>query len=882
MPRQTNDNWPGVHTEPIDGILDGIKITSNASAGAPYWRNKGECMDDILEVGLPLCIKAIKEGKLKELWHQNPELFLCEVKNKMDRYEVTKLSDKTRPYVCVPAHWAFLFSCMTQGFQQTLWVFEQDGAPANCSNAYGFSSVNGGLSRFVDWMHKTPRRRGQVVCYGDDACITFWKNGKLYRVDPDFKQMDGSLNRKDIKLTIDWILKHLTADAGEKEIPKFWQTVANVWLDMATNPRFLLDGSQVYVKKQPHGLMTGVPGTTLFDTVKSVLAWNRLLDKATLGEVDLLDEKSITKWMAQQGLVVKEGTWKPVELPPRDKLGLVTDHKFLGVQILQIEHKGKIVCVPTVPEEDALDMLLCQKDNPHKKEVSRFAAHRTLYDRMRGLMITFGFTKNSIREAIHNVVNDIPGSVIVMQTQEMTGAGPEHITLQDFQYPDSSGFPSYDFCVDLYAEGTEREGWIQLFPTLTHALEDFKRVEKRQKREYNLTVERGREGPRITAVPPPEEPPLNKEYQTFETLQSSKVTLDTAPSARSKIIKVTPDGIEEGQKYLPNLGQTIRLYLESVGGISQFDVVKEKCGITSNRILRDSATRHGVFLTGTTPGDLVSLFPIISPFPTCQEAQVQEMKESSDLVNKGTTARKQALRAPALKTQPNIVHLDTKRLTGQVMNIGPVKDENEALSLLNNYCSRHFSSARFLTLPVHPWEENPVGVQLRTLPQTPGQEDVLLAEAWSASAKLAKEYIAFSFLELNDIPLTQPQHFGLVEDPPLPGATWAQEVQYETSPQAKPEIQDLHEEIDWDAIAQLKRENPDVSINSLRSLVSSAQSAGGNYVQRIRNILELRRQKQISPDKPPSSKRSKFTQEKRTRLNRKTLERRKLRAKQSP
>lgn len=190
MPRGSNPNWPGVHTGLDEALLEGIKITSNSSAGAPYWRNKGDCLDDIIYVGLPIVVDAIKNNTLGKLWKENPEMFLVEVKNKLDRYNISELEKKTRPYVCVPAHWSFLFSMLAQGFQATLETFEN--SPGSC-NAYGFSSADGGLDRMVDWM-RSADKRGKVCCYGDDACIVVRKGKVVYRVDPDFKQMDGSIS----------------------------------------------------------------------------------------------------------------------------------------------------------------------------------------------------------------------------------------------------------------------------------------------------------------------------------------------------------------------------------------------------------------------------------------------------------------------------------------------------------------------------------------------------------------------------------------------------------------------------------------------------------------------------------------------------------------
>lgn len=881
MPRRPNHNWPGVHTDPYEGITEGIKITSKSSAGAPYWRNKGECLDDILDVGLPIVIGAIKDGTLGTLWKTNPEMFLCEVKNKMDRYEITKLQDKTRPYVCVPAHWAFLFSCLAQGFQETLWVFSQTGSPPDCSNAYGFSSVNGGLSRFVEWMHGATNR-GRVVCYGDDACIVFKKNGQTYRVDPDFKQMDGSLNRDDIRLTIEWILSHLAKDLGVTQAPPFWVTVAHVWLDMATDPRFVIDGTGVYKKKQPHGLMTGVPGTTLFDTVKSILAWNRLLDVAPREGIDLLNETQVTKWMAKQGLVIKEGTWKPSPIPPPDQLGLVTDHKFLGVQIKLVEFQGRRIHIPTIPLDEAVQMLLCQKDNPFTAvRTSNFADQRTLFDRMRGLMITFGFDIPLIRETIHTVVNELPGSVIIMQTQNPNGSRPEHITLQEFDYPDSSGFPSMEFCYNLYSDVESDDGWVQMYPTLLSFISESKREYRREGR-FALAVAQPRpEGPErvIRQVEPPP-PPLNEEYRSFDALKPTTVSLQEAPNPRSKIQVVHPDRTEE-RKRIPTLGESIILYLNTIGGISQLGTVQDRFpGLTPTLCARE-AQRYGFFTTGLSPGDLVSLYPVTTPFPTIQDDQIDELERSRNLINTGATTRKEALKKPPVATQPEMVFMDTSRLMG-CDHKGRVKDASEAHAILNNFCHRKFMGMQWKSLLVDPGKENPVGVQLLTLANHITPQPLKLAEAWSASLKMAKEYIASTFLQLNGIIQENARHYAPILPPPPDTAPWRDLAEFEASPLAQPVYQDINHPLDWQLVANLKEEFPDLSLSTITCLVLQAQKGGGNYQLRARNHLlrtqEMRQgQPRDAPFPSPPSRRGKFSSEKRARLNRKTLERRKKR-----
>lgn len=868
MPRTSNLNWPGVHTTPEEGILDGIKITAKSSAGAPYWRHKGECLDQIIDAGLPIVLKHIKEATLSQLWRENPEMFLVEVKNKLDRYEIAKLSDKTRPYVCVPAHWALLFSCLTQGFQEGLQVFSNLAPDTDCSNAYGFSSTSGGLTRMVEWMYACPKKRGRVVCYGDDACITFWHQGVLYRVDPDFKQMDGSIDKEDARVTIEWVLYHLRKDLGVNETPPFWKTVADVWLDMAINPYFIVDGKTIYQKRSPNGLMTGIPGTTLFDTVKSVLVWNEMLDQASTGAINLLDERQVIQWMKRQGLVVKEGTWSPVELPPMGAEGLVTDHKFLGVQIQGVYHRGRIVHVPTLPEKDALEMLLCQKDNPFEKTVSRTSSQRTLYDRMRGLMITVGFGIPRIEETIHAVVNSLPGEIIVMQTQEQTGTKPDHITLQDFEYPDSSGFPSREFCLDLYAEGIEEKaGWINLFPTLTNFLEEFKKEQKVAVRQINLKVESNDfDVKEIVGCPPPPEMPLNNEYKVFEAVKAQKVSY-ADPNPRPKVVRVTESG-EKPEKYLPDLTQSVVRWLTSVGGVSQVGTVAERIGASAYQVVKGAA-KGGYFTTGEELGDLISLYPLVTPFPTLQDIQREEMEEKRNLIDKSTKARTTALQREIVKTQPELINLDVDSVSRFLPPVLPITNAEEAIAYVHSAISARFCGYTRWVSEVRPNTPNPVGVRLYAHSHV-NSNVKLIGEAWSSSTKLAKEYICAAILEINSIPYEKSTYAAPTILPPPPEASWATQVEYAETPRAAPQIVPVQENLDLELFHSIMMQFPGHSPSQVQMLIRDVRRRHPeDYRQRVQDLFAK------FPPPKTASKRSLLTAEQRARLNRKTLERKK-------
>nr|QKK82931.1 hypothetical protein 1 [Viola philippica permutotetra like virus] len=882
MPRDPNPEWVGLVGEFFEELITKLQVTANASAGAPYWRNKGECMDQIIDVGLPKVIEALKTpGGLGKLWKENPEFFLVEVKNKLDRYEISKLEEKTRPYVSTPAHWAFLFSMLTQGFQETLHVFDKN--PAS-SNAYGFSSSNGGLKRMVQWMYGADKR-GKVVCYGDDACIVVRRGKRIYRIDPDFKQMDGSLDAEDINLTIEWIQSHVQRDLGR--VPPFWKSVCGVWKKMAVDPYFLVDGTAVYKKKSPNGLMTGIPGTTLFDTVKSVMAWNKLLDVCDRGEGDILDQAFVTKWMATQGLVVKAGTWNPAPLPEEHHPGeLVTDHKFLGVQILCVNYKNTLQFVPTIPEDEAIQMLVCQKDNPFKKSVSRTSQARTLYDRMRGLMITFGFTHKIVTDAIHNVVNNLPAEIILMQVQNGTGERPEHITMQEFDYPDSSGFPSEEFCISVYADVEEKPGWIDLFPGLHERLNEFKSEIRKMNKRYRLLLTPEFAGIKAEMVEEKTRD-IPEAYRVVEAKQEVAQPTYEQPNPRSRIEQT---GDLPPVKIQPTLGQSIKAFLEGVGGITQVATVCDRFSIHGSLVERE-ASNWGFYLTGIGGWDLVSLNPIATPFETKQEAVFDKLQEKRSVVNKSTAARMEGLKASErlVYTAPEMVMINMDFFVGLFVPVRRVDDDVEARVLLNKMLAQNGMTMTWRSR-VDPTRENPVCAEL--LIKTEGSAYQIGAVAWSLSKNLAQGYIARAILEANFVEVEKSKFS--VQHSEIQRGNWADEVEAQQNPKAAPQVVNISQAPVKDYIVErVEKELPYVPqyfVNIAYSLVSGYEGfkefSDEEVVLKMRALLlkadtvhgwssdSSSSGAGMAPHNMPS-KRSKLSPAQRTNRNRKTLEKRK-------
>lgn len=308
------------------------------------------------------CVNHIKEGKLDVLLKEQPELFLIECKNKEDRYEVSKLDDKTRPYFNPPAHWSLLASFLHQAISHALYKV---GGGVETWNAYGWSAAHGGINRLVDEVHARFQRgdRGWGYVYGDDGDLYIKVHKVLYRVSPDVKQMDSCVDFDTVKLTYAYILHCFQKKWGRSP---FWETIVKALLSIFEKPRIMVSGTQLYTKPAD-GLLSGAVGTTLFDTVKSAVAYSSLMESHMDDPGKLLDPGYVTKWMLHNhGLVIKDGTWAPqamdlnVQACFMDERGnlhepeysIYGEGKFLGIQYVKVQGPNTHTWVPYLPELD--------------------------------------------------------------------------------------------------------------------------------------------------------------------------------------------------------------------------------------------------------------------------------------------------------------------------------------------------------------------------------------------------------------------------------------------------------------------------------------------------------------------------------------------------
>nr|WPV63124.1 MAG: RNA-dependent RNA polymerase [Wufeng shrew permutotetravirus 12] len=508
---------------------------------------------------LPLIIEAIHNDTLDALYKEQPELWLSVLKNKEDRYE--NPIAKTRPYLSLPWHWQALFSCLSQPFCENLMLFhERDGS----RNAYGFSYANGGGNKIRDHAMAYCHSPGKATyfVYGDDVDFYININGTIKRLCPDFKQMDGSVDATTIDWTIDYIIHTFEKQYGTT-YSNFWKAVAEEWKMFATQPLMLIEGTSVYQKKQRDGLMTGVVGTTLFDTVKSVVAYERYLEALKL-HPSLLREEAATEFFLAQGLVIKPGTWRLEAVNTQELHGeLWTTQKFLGAQMVYQQHGDHVILAPNLELDDWLKMFITPKRAESKN--SSVAKERYLFDRMRGLLTTGAALNEDMYSFFNSQLYEMNPLSFVMEVSagEGTGAPPElvHITGEDFRYSSSIGWPSPEWVRDLYADPAQKQG-ISMRPLFKETDKDFQDQYKRPEMQVDAVVvdvqtPMGIEASVVLAgdrVPPPV-PAIDFSLMPSTVAQCTH----PEPNPRSKIVDV--DQPDKEVKQRPSLQDTIRMLM---------------------------------------------------------------------------------------------------------------------------------------------------------------------------------------------------------------------------------------------------------------------------------------------------------------------------------
>lgn len=505
----------------LDRLLDLVKVTYSSSAGAPYWKSKREASFECLETILPHVVQAIGEGRLGELEREHPEWFLCEVKNKLDRYVVEDLHKKCRPYVNQPFHFSILFSCLLQPFCAALRLWTDTDTTYN---AYGMSAMNGGLEKInqrIRVMEEKTKGDGKtrikVGAYGDDGKIIVVRPGKTVSIDPDFKQMDGSVDYNTVKGVCDYVYSSYERRHGEST---FWRNVMDVCAEFATNPRVVISGTETYRKRQSDGIWSGVVGTTLFDTAKAVLGYSDLVDMIRAGTMSVNNEKAVTDFLRNEhGLVIKEGTWTPTPYNSNPDDPIICENKFLGMRWERRNFQGERVSVPTLRDEEWVDLILTPR-NGADRTMSDFSKARRSFDRARGLLVTGAVYSDRVRRALYATIDQIPGAAVILQVDTGEGGGEvvteNAVLTEGLIYPSSSGVPSEEWISELYSSGPNSLSMDLVYPTLDAICKTKKRHWKERIAGFRLKEDGNRVIVDLTDPIHPERPRLEVEVPLAE------------------------------------------------------------------------------------------------------------------------------------------------------------------------------------------------------------------------------------------------------------------------------------------------------------------------------------------------------------------------------
>lgn len=447
----------------IDLLLDLIDINRTSNSGPPFFQPKWKCFDKILKVIGDL-VKAGNRDEVDNFLEQNMELLLAECKNKEDRYKLEEVLDKTRPYFCFSSPVMLLVSILSQHFCRALKLFYQHG---ECVNAYGFSWAHGGGNKLWKWIESTEEGQVKYCVYGDDVKLVWRKDGVLYHANPDFKFMDSSVDQNCINVTVDWVVGAFKDKFGDNN---FFESIGEVWKTLAGAGPFIIDGTQVYNVEGV--LRTGVVGTTLFDTTKSIFGIETLLQ----AKIDLMDPEAVSKFLLGYGYEVKAGTYQ-IEVinegfAPGDQ---PFEQKFLGSSLISLEDEEEMI--PFVPEADLVKLVGNIRQRP-KSESSETMVARRRFDTARGYMITAAFHHPRIWDAMCQVIEDTSPMTICMRIQcnDGTGETPELTGWvdDDWKWPSSDGVPTIEFAKDVYREHKKNGAWIDLFPTLKDNLKKYR------------------------------------------------------------------------------------------------------------------------------------------------------------------------------------------------------------------------------------------------------------------------------------------------------------------------------------------------------------------------------------------------------------------------
>jgi len=362
--------------------LDTIKVNPAADAGFPRQKKKGMCMPELIADAAQYFELLASKG-FNQYVKQNPGEFVSVCKNKLDRYEMSDLGKKVRPYFNSNGGLSMLFSVVMQNYSRALLGFWEDRASCN---AHGFAWNAGGGQRIYEWLLwcRTQKPGVYAICYSDDGIwVLVTSDGKLFVCDKDIAQCDMSVSGSHYPT----MLKHFREVVRDKYGPG-WQQVAVRALTNIWNQLVVLYGSLVYLSTDK--VHSGGVGTAEADQIgaSTMLALIRgAYDKArgTPFERFAEAEEEVSKRIGLRFKASPTG-WEEF-LPDQPEYHF----KFLGKRLVKI---GK----QYYPHVD-LDKCVVQLVTP-KRNMTGTMGQRSWMERARGLGVTSLWTHPELYEYV--------------------------------------------------------------------------------------------------------------------------------------------------------------------------------------------------------------------------------------------------------------------------------------------------------------------------------------------------------------------------------------------------------------------------------------------------------------------------------------------------
>lgn len=375
-----------------------------SSAGLPWRVPKYLVVREAYEAGYRI-LEAISAGKLKEFMNDetNSVYFTALLRNKMDRYEISEISNKIRPYYSFSFALTMLFSTVQQQLHKCFIPFWED--PRSCC-AIGLSWQNGGAHKIVDWLRVNTTPGFYGLAYGDDQLweiVVEEKPGvkKRYVVAPDVSQMDARHDQNMAKF-----FTKFYEQVANKKLGNLWFNVLqlNARMDVVT---------QVVIHKAVAATLagcnkSGMPGTTDFNqlvsaaiigfakdsfaralaskqppkTGQDVLKFVQTLAKqvATLFGMPFKENTltlySVDAWIEEVVAVEQKVDGELVDWPIFQIGTASTKWAFLGFKIAPVVSNGRLTFVPVKELPDLVTSLVTPRNQAPAGRVMHWRMER--------------------------------------------------------------------------------------------------------------------------------------------------------------------------------------------------------------------------------------------------------------------------------------------------------------------------------------------------------------------------------------------------------------------------------------------------------------------------------------------------------------------------